>query len=76
MKYIFSECQEIARKNAQRHGSPSLLNYTKSTKTKTIISKNYSKSKRKEFNHCKDCGVVLKNKSVRLWGFCAMCINQ
>jgi hypothetical protein len=78
MKHLFSECEEIDRKNRKRRGYSSLKSWVV-PKSNNYLNKPPPRppckklSIQKEYTYCRDCGCVLEKKASRFWGICPSC---
>lgn len=73
MKHIFSETEEIARKNKRNHPEHRNLNSWATPKTLGPQIIKPTKSKFKEFLRCRDCHCNLKRLASRIAGICPSC---
>lgn len=74
MKFIFSESEEIAKRN-RRNGIKQNFTISKSNlKEKKIIKP--KKKQIKKYTHCRECGELLTNWKSKVWGFCPICESK
>lgn len=78
MKHLFTETEEIARKNRRYNNTPKVdwSKYDKTNQTKPPPSQQQIKKSKYKFTHCRECGEPLENWRSKIWGFCPMCENK